>query len=239
MEQPESVEKERSAFLTMLMRSSMHDLNNILSPILGYPELLMGSFDEGSQEREDLLEVKNLAERAISLVRDIQLLIRPELNSLAPCRLDEQIRSIFSSEALRAEVCRVVGACEIILDVPGSLPCVHSSRNVLDALLRNLLSAALLIGGDQAFFRILARKEGDQVVLRITLPIQKIDEGEEYRLREPFFIKKRFSSELTGLELTVAEELIAQHHGLFEVKIRNGELHLICGLPVFSESGDL
>jgi len=48
-----------------------HDFNNMLTPILGYSDLLKNEFDEGSFAYKGLLEVQNAASRAAELVKQI------------------------------------------------------------------------------------------------------------------------------------------------------------------------
>ena len=53
-----------------------HDLNNILSGIINYPELLLLDLDEDSPLREPLLAIKEAGERAAGIVQDLLTLAR-------------------------------------------------------------------------------------------------------------------------------------------------------------------
>jgi signal transduction histidine kinase len=229
-------ETEREAFMNQLFRTAAHDLNNILSPIIGYPELLLDQFDSASQEYADLKEIQQLAHRAVYLIKDIQMLIRPEVKILRECDLNTQIREVLQGRVLSVEARARIDAVNIELTLGEDVAPVGSTRLVLQALLNNLFAAVLSLTPDQGQASVSTNLSGSSVVLRLDHQFPELSEEDATRLMEPFFLKKKFSSTLTGLELTVVAELVAQHQGSYEIEYKNGELHHVCILPVFTES---
>ncbi len=69
---------ERGEYVVSLVRRVVHDLNNLLGPILGYPDLLIDELHLQGDSRDDLLEIKHLGQRAVDLLKDFQLLLRRE-----------------------------------------------------------------------------------------------------------------------------------------------------------------
>ena len=229
-------ETEGEAFLNELVRTAAHDLNNILSPIIGYPELLMDQFEPNSQEYEDLMEIRKLANRAIYLIKDVQMLIRPELKSLRSCDMNAVIRDVLQGSVLSEDAQARLKVVTVNLELLDSLPSVGSSRHVLQSMMSNLCSAMLIMSADQGTASLQTSLDGDSVELRVTHGVTELPEADVSRITEPFFLKKRFSSALTGLEITVVETLVRQHDGSYTVEYKNGELLHVCRLPVFKES---
>jgi signal transduction histidine kinase len=64
--------KQKSESIRMLA----HDLNNMLSPILGYTELALEEIDPDSQAAKNLNQVFEVVKRAKVLVEEILILSR-------------------------------------------------------------------------------------------------------------------------------------------------------------------
>ena len=58
------------------IRTLAHDLNNTLSPILGYTELALEEIDPGSKAAKNLKQVFKVVNRAKGLVEEILILSR-------------------------------------------------------------------------------------------------------------------------------------------------------------------
>lgn len=229
-------ETEGDEFLNQLFRSATHDLNNILSPIVGYPELLLDHFDSSSQEYEDLKEIQKLGQRAIYLIKDIQMLIRPEFKTKSECDLNSQVRQILQKKLLRQEVLARIDEVNVTLDLDEHIPSVGSTRLVLQALLNNLLGVMLVLTPDQGNAFVSTESSGEIITLRLDHQAPRFSDGDAGSLVEPFFLKKVMPSFMTGLELTVVKVLAAQHQGSYSVTQQNGELHHVCSLPAFKPS---
>jgi len=71
-----------------------HDLNNILSGIIGYPELILKTLPDDSDLRESIVAIKNSGYRAAAVVADLLTLAR----GVASTRGDHDLHSIIKEQ---------------------------------------------------------------------------------------------------------------------------------------------
>ena len=63
-----------------------HDLNNVLSGIVSYPELLLMDLPEDSPLRKPILTMQNSGEKAVAIVQDLLTMARRGVTPLPPVR---------------------------------------------------------------------------------------------------------------------------------------------------------
>jgi two-component system cell cycle sensor histidine kinase/response regulator CckA len=74
-----------------------HDLNNILSGIVSYPDLLLLDLDEDSPLREPLLTIQKSGEKAAEIVQDLLTLTRRSVASKKVVSLNQIIEDFVAS----------------------------------------------------------------------------------------------------------------------------------------------
>ena len=74
-----------------------HDLNNILSGIVSYPELLLMDLPESSGLRKPILTIKKSGEKAAAIVQDLLSLARREVASRKVVSLNSAVRDYLKS----------------------------------------------------------------------------------------------------------------------------------------------
>ena len=62
--------------LGLLAGGVAHDLNNILGPIVAYPDLIIEQLPPGSPIRVDVLDIQESTKRAASVIQDLLALAR-------------------------------------------------------------------------------------------------------------------------------------------------------------------
>lgn len=72
-----------------------HDFNNILTPILGFTELALSDFSEGSKTYENMSQVLKAGKRARDMVRHILTFSRQTEEEQRPIQLDPIINEVF------------------------------------------------------------------------------------------------------------------------------------------------
>jgi len=58
----------------MVQRDPIHEMKNHLSIVLGFVELLLAESAEGDRRRDDLLEIKQAADRAMAILPELSAL---------------------------------------------------------------------------------------------------------------------------------------------------------------------
>jgi PAS domain S-box-containing protein len=207
-----------------------HDLNNILSAMVGYPDLLLLTIPEDNPLRKPLVSIKSSGEKAAAIVNDLLTLARRGVNVTDVVNLNAVITDYLSSqqyEKLRSFHPRVeidISLAPDILNIAGSP--VHLSKIVMN-LISNAAEAMPEGGKVIIFTRNLyldkpvkgydTIKEGDYVVLTVTDTGSGISPEDLSRIFEPFYTKKIMGRSGTGLGLAVVWGTVQDHNGYIEV----------------------
>ncbi|MFC7335505.1 ATP-binding protein [Rhodocista pekingensis] len=213
-----------------------HDFNNVLTPILGYADLLLSSLPEGSQDREDVEVIHRAARRARDIVAQMLAFSRPGSEALGPVPVAEAVAE--SVKLLRSSLPSTVRLT--VAPVPPDLRVRGDAgrlQQVLVNLIKNAADALQEQGGHIAVtVGIVLRPEAgtadgvaDGVAgERRCAAISVADDGpgmpESVRSRvfEPFFTTKP-AGRGTGLGLSVAYGIASAWGGDIAVRSVPGE----------------
>ena len=126
-----------------------HDLNNILSGLVSYPELLMLDIPQDSPLREPILTIKNSGEKAAAIVQDLLTLARRGVAVTEVVNLNTMIREYLKSpeheklKSFHPKIQIETNLDENILNIMGSP--IHLSKTVMN-LVSNA-AEAMPLGG--------------------------------------------------------------------------------------------
>jgi len=223
-------QSEKMEAIGTLAGGVAHDLNNILSAMVGYPDLLLLTIPEDNPLRKPLVSIKSSGEKAAAIVNDLLTLARRGVNVTDIVSLNAIITDYLSSqhhEKLQSFHPRVeidVSLAPDILNITGSP--VHLSKTVM-----NLISNAAEAMPDGGKVIMSTRnlyldkpvkgydtiKEGDYVVLTIADTGSGISPENLSRIFEPFYTKKIMGRSGTGLGLAVVWGTVQDHNGYIVV----------------------
>ena len=199
-----------------------HDFNNLLSVILIYNELAMNQATEGAPLKDELLEVKKAANRAVALTRQLLAFSRKQV--LQPVSLNLNMVATGFEKMLR----RILGedidftlflAPDIGLTLadPGQIEQVimNLAINARDAMPRGgkLTIETANVEIDDAYVAThVATNPGSYVQLTVSDTGDGMDAQTRVRIFEPFFTTKEMGKG-TGLGLSTAYGIIKQSGG--------------------------
>ena len=204
-----------------------HDFNNILAGIMGYTQLTLDEFEEGTSTSENLIEVIKLGERAKKLIS--QILTFSKKTFIAPINVD--LRPIIEDilKMLRATL-----PININIDFKKEEDSfiVYADQGELHQLIMNLCVNAKLAmsknGGTlQVNLSKIAFKKhtqfgyemlnaGEYIKLEVIDNGCGIEESVKKRIFEPFFTTRGVQGG-TGLGLSVVHGIISRLGGLITV----------------------
>jgi len=222
--------------LGLLAGGVAHDLNNILSGIVSYPELLLMDLPEGSPLIKPLLIIKSSGDKAARIVQDLLTLARRGVAVKETVDLNSVINTYLQSpEFHKMKTFNPHVAVETHLDpdlyhVSGSP--VHLSKAVM-----NLVSNAVEAMPDGGRVTIQTRNDRQKASLSSSDQINPVDyvrlsvgdQGvgiapeDQERIFEPFYTKKRMGRSGTGLGMAVVWGTVKDHDGTIEVKSETGQ----------------
>jgi PAS domain S-box-containing protein len=208
-----------------------HDLNNLLTPILGYGEMLLDSFKPGTVQTEQISQMVSAGEKARDLVQ--QLLAFSRKQTLEFSRLDLNMLIKDFSNLLRRTIAEDIS---IIYNLTGGKLFVAGDRGQLEQVLMNLAVNAgdAMPGGGRLTFQTSAvrirdmasgepeqMRDGDYLELTVSDTGAGIDQEICDQIFEPFYTTKNMS-EGTGLGLATVYGIVKQHGGYIWVKSEKG-----------------
>jgi nitrogen-specific signal transduction histidine kinase/CheY-like chemotaxis protein len=203
-----------------------HDLNNALTTIGGYAELVLGAVEVGHPARPDVEEIRRAAERAGSVTRQLLSFSRKQLLEPRVFDLNDTVTAIgrLLSRLLGSDVhvqIRLADAALPILADPGQVEqaIINLAVNARDAMpsggqLR-LTTTRETVDAESARTHV-PMPAGEYVVLRVTDTGQGMSRETQTRIFEPFFTTKEVGKG-TGLGLSMVYGTLKQIGGFIFV----------------------
>jgi len=212
-----------------------HDLNNILSGIVSYPELLLLDLKDDSPLRKPILTIQKSGEKAAAIVQDLLTLARRGVETTEVVNLNSIVSEyLHSPEHARLELNHPNLKIETQLDqnllnILGSP--VHLSKTVMN-LVSNAVEA-LVVGGaveitttnqyiDKPIKGYDDIEDGDYAVLKISDTGVGISSKDIEKIFEPFYTKKSMGRSGTGLGMAVVWGTVKDHKGYIDVQSIEG-----------------
>jgi two-component system, cell cycle sensor histidine kinase and response regulator CckA len=241
-------EKEQREIETRLQRSEKmetlgimaggvaHDLNNILSGVVSYPDLLLMKLPDDSPLRKPLQNIQASGKKAAAIVQDLLTLTRRGVVSQGVVNLNEIIEDYLQSPE-KIKLLSFHPGVELEVDLEKEPLNILGSPVHLAKTVMNLLSnaAEALPGGGKIMLttrnHYLDRpikgyddiEEGDYVVLSISDNGIGISQKDINRIFEPFFTKKVMGRSGTGLGMSVVWGTVKDHKGYIDVQSAEGK----------------
>lgn len=208
-----------------------HDLNNILSGIINYPELILLNLPEDSDLRAPLRRIKESGQHAALVVADLLTIARGVASPKDIYDLNEIVNEYIHSPQHESLVSRFTHiSCEIVKNsTPLYISC--SSVHVTKCIMNLVCNAAEAIEGKgRILLRTLRKcldfdtkklKRGEYVILQVVDNGHGIPQDSLRQIFEPFYTKKIMGRSGTGLGLSVVWNTIQDHNG--HVEVTSGE----------------
>ena len=227
----ELLRAQKMELLGQLAGGVAHDLNNVLSGIVSYPDLLLLDLPADSSMREPLKNIREAGRRAAAIVQDLLTLARRGITVKEEVQLNSIINSYLQSIGfitLRDNHPQV----KVETDLSPSLAIVSGSPIHLEKMVMNLVVNAFEAIEGEGTITITTRNRsihspvqaydtimpGRYVVLTISDSGIGIGEENLTRIFEPFYTSKIMGRSGTGLGMTVVWGTVKDHDGFLDVK---------------------
>ncbi len=212
--QAQLVQAGKLSAVGQLVSGVAHELNNPLSVVIGYGQLLKGKpLPPELRGPIDLMVAQG--ERMAKIVQGLLLFSRQRKPERAPVDVPAVIEQTVALRTTRLRLSGIRVVTECAPDLPAAEGDVHQLQQVFLNLLLNAEHAILAVGkGDTIRIRAYGRVEGDRrwVVVEFEDNGPGIPSEIMPRIFEPFFTTKKVG-EGTGLGLSVSYGIVQQHGG--------------------------
>jgi two-component system cell cycle sensor histidine kinase/response regulator CckA len=213
-----------------------HDLNNILSGMVSYPELLLMDLPDDSPLKEPLLTIQQSGQKAAAIVQDLLTLARRGVSVRENIDLNQLVEQYLNSPE-HQKIMEYHPGTEVVSDLePGLLNIVGSPVHLSKTIMNLVSNAAeampnggcIRIATDTCYIDKSLKgydtvKEGDYVRLKVSDNGVGISSEDIDRIFEPFFTKKTMGRSGTGLGMAVVWGTVKDHSGYIDVQSNLGE----------------
>ncbi len=217
----------------MLAGGVAHDLNNILSGVVTYPELLLMNLDEGSPFRKPLEEIRASGKKAAEVVADLLTVARGVAFAMVAIDINQLILDYLGSadcNGLKTQNKQIEIETRLGENTPNIAGSVIHVNKVIMNLITNGIEA--LAGRENGTITIstsvvdvaenpLALDQGKYVVVDIADNGPGISSADQEHIFEPFYSRKIKGRSGTGLGLAIVWNTMQDHNGT--VTVRSGE----------------
>lgn len=223
---------QKMEFMGTIAGGVAHDLNNILSGIVSYPELLLMQMPEDSSFIKPIRTIKKSGEKAAVIVQDLLTLARRGV----ACKEHVDLNDIVTQFLTSPECMKIKSFHQkmtIKTDLANPLKPISGSSVHLSKTVMNLVSnaAEAMPDGGQIRIKTANIQNGDVcienvdgvnhcecVLLEIADTGSGISRDDMEKIFEPFYTKKVMGRSGTGLGLAVVWGTIMDHHGHIHVE---------------------
>jgi len=232
--QMQLIRSEKLASLGTLVAGIAHEINNPLTGLLMFANLIKINPHLTEAINNDVDVIINEAERCAKIVRGLLDFAHesiPQKKSASLSKIMEATLALIGCQSCFQNI-------DIIQDYQSDLPLISVDENQIQQVFINmLLNAAQSISASGSIY-IKTYTEGDEYIcLQITDTGAGIREEDMGKVFDPFFTTK--GEKGTGLGLSVSHGIIKRHGGIIEVqsKVNKGTVLTIKLLPATQGTG--
>ena len=230
------VRSQKMESIGLLAGGVAHDLNNVLSGIVGYPDLLLMDLPEDSPLRDSVLCIQDSGQKAADIVQDLLTLARRGVKTTQVICLNDLIVQYLASPE-HAKLAALHPQVQVATFLDKELFNIEGSSIHLEKTIMNLLSnaAEAQVSGGQIIISTSNQtidapiegyedlEPGDFVLLKVSDKGMGIAADDLNKIFEPFYTKKVMGRSGTGLGMAVVWGAVQDHNGFINVKSKVGK----------------
>jgi signal transduction histidine kinase len=210
--QSQLLQKERLAGVGQLVAGVAHELNNPLTAVMGYSDLLIEQGGEG-MARPKLEKLKTEAQRMKRIIQNLLTFAQPQREGRTLLDMEVVVRESLMLLEYQLRNCGI----RVEMNFAPNLPKIASNEGQFKQVFVNLFSNSVqaLEQAQEKKILVEAYQEGEKVVVRFT------DSGPGFndlsRAFDPFY-STRPVGQGTGLGLSICYGTVREHNGNIYVK---------------------
>lgn len=233
--QSELHKSQKMEAIGMLAGRVAHDLNNVLSGIVSYPDLLSVRLPPDSPHLKTVNAIKNSGEKAAAIVQDLLTLARRGITNTQIINVNSVITQYLLSPEHK-KLMSFHSNIRVTTNFEENLFNIHGSNVHLSKTIMNLVSnaaEAMSQGGDivistenryidqpiEGYDQV---QEGDYIALIIEDTGVGIPLEDKGKIFEPFFTNKQMGRSGTGLGMAVVWGTVKDHNGYIDLHTNEG-----------------
>ncbi|BBO82991.1 hypothetical protein DSCO28_35570 [Desulfosarcina ovata subsp. sediminis] len=220
----------------MLAGGVAHDLNNILTGIVSYPDLLLMQLPEDSSLKDPLQTIKQSGQKATAIVQDLLTLARRGVVVNEIINLNTIVNDYLQSPENK-KILSFHENVRIVTDLEENPYNISGSSVHLSKTIMNLVSNAAEAMPEGGTITIATKtvyidrpigtyeevKAGEYVRISVADTGSGMSAEDSEKIFEPFFTKKKMGRSGTGLGMSVVWGAVKDHQGYIDVQTELGK----------------
>lgn len=202
---------DRLASLGELVSGVAHELNNPLTSVIGFSDLLLERENIPEDIKEDLKTVNREAQRTASIVRNLLTFARQHPQEKQTADMNKLIQAMLELRAYEQKVNNI----QVITNFAPDLPQITANSFQLQQVFFNIIINAeyfMIEAHGKGILTITTERTGDFVRVSFADDGPGIPKANLNRIFDPFFTTKEVGKG-TGLGLSICHGIVTEHHG--------------------------
>ncbi|PYT88296.1 MAG: hypothetical protein DMG36_24425 [Acidobacteria bacterium] len=212
--QEQLLHSERLAAVGQLISGVAHELNNPLTAILGYSQLLTSSGQLGPQGIEYSEKLYKQAQRTHRIVQNLLSFARQHKPERIPVKMNQTLEETLALRDYDLRMNNIRVHLDLASDLPVTAADPHQLQQVFLNMVNNAVDAILEVSTDGDLW-VRTGMEGERLVIEFT------DSGpgvkDPSRVFDPFYTTKPVGKG-TGLGLSICYGIVTEHGGAIRVR---------------------
>jgi len=192
-----------------------HEVNNPLTGILGFSELLLTEIEPGDARREEVEVIRVEAVRARTIVKALLEFARPRTPQRIPSFINDLARSTVDLVRYKADELDIS-----IVESYSDVPSVELDPDAVKQALLSLINNAIAAMPDGGTLHLATAQVGERIRLTVADTGIGMDEQTRSHIFAPFFAPHATIGDDGDLGLSVSRQIIESHGGTIEVESR-------------------
>jgi len=212
--QQQLAQSEKMSSLGQMISGAAHELNNPLSTVLGYAQLLRVQVGDAEKSSRRLELLQSEAERCQRIVQNLLAFARQRSPERKPLSVNEVIQSVVSLIGYQLRTSGVT----LITELDAELPAIDGDAHQLQQVFVNLLTNALhaiRAHADSGRVRVTTSRVDGGVAVEVDDDGPGIPDDIRSRIFDPFFTTKD-EGKGTGLGLSIVYGIVTSHLGTID-----------------------
>jgi two-component system, NtrC family, sensor kinase len=211
--QQQLIQSEKLSAIGELISGIAHELNNPLTGVMGYSQLLQLRKDLDDRAKENLFKINNLALRCQKIVQNLLSFARKQKPERTLSDINDILEKTVELRSYEFQVNNIEIRRELDRSLPKTIADAHQLQQVFLNVLTNAEQAMLEAHG-KGSLTILTKTnpQKTQIIVEIIDDGPGIPEAHLTRIFDPFFTTKEVGKG-TGLGLSLSYGMIKEHGG--------------------------
>ncbi len=217
------IQSEKLSAIGELISGIAHELNNPLTGVMGYSQLLQLRKDLDERARDSLLKINNLALRCQKIVQNLLSFARKQKPERNLSNVNDMLERTVELRNYELAVNNIEIVRELDRNLPKTIADAHQLQQVFLNILTNAEHAMLQAHGrGRLVIRSRADLQNNNILVEFVDDGPGIPEAQLSKIFDPFFTTKEVGKG-TGLGLSLSYGIIKEHGGNIYAISKPGE----------------